>query len=51
MVLDIVAAGLTRANNLFLNGDYRTSLQVGLSTIKLVDENIERKILAYEKNE
>ena len=44
-------AGLTRANNLFLNGDYRTSLQVGLSTIKLVDENIERKILAYEKNE
>ena len=44
-------AGLIRANNLFLNGDYRTSLQVGLSTIKLVDENIERKILAYEKNE
>ena len=44
-------AGLTRANNLFLNGDYRTSLQVGLNTIKLVDENIERKILAYEKNE
>ncbi len=43
-----IARGLERASHMFFKGDYATSLQVCVETLKLVDENIERKILAYE---
>ncbi len=44
-----IEEGLLRAENLFFKGDYKTSLNLSLKTIKLVDENIERKLTAYEK--
>ena len=33
----------------FFKGDYTSSLKVSVDTIKLVDDNFERKLLAYEK--
>lgn len=41
--------GLDKASHLFFIGDYRTSLKVSIQTIKLVDENFERRILIYEE--
>ncbi len=41
--------GLDRAKRLFFKGDYQSSLKISMDTIKLVDENFERKMLAYEK--
>lgn len=47
-----VSKGLQRATNLFFKGDYTSSLKLSIQTLKLVDENIERKMLNYEaKNE
>ena len=43
-----IRRGLEKATNLFYKGDYMNSLNLCVETIKLVDENIERKILAYE---
>ena len=43
-----IRRGLEKAANLFYKGDYMNSLNLCVETIKLVDENIERKILAYE---
>ena len=40
---------INRARNLFFKGDYTSSLKVSVDTIKLVDDNFERKLLAYEK--
>ena len=44
-----IEEGINRARNLFFNGDYTSSLKVSVDTIKLVDDNFERKLLAYEK--
>jgi len=44
-----VGRGLDKASHLFFIGDYRTSLKVSIQTIKLVDENFERRILIYEE--
>ena len=44
-----IEEGINRARNLFFKGDYTSSLKVSVDTIKLVDDNFERKLLAYEK--
>ena len=44
-----IEEGINRARNLFFKGDYTSSLKVSVDTIKLVDVNFERKLLAYEK--
>ncbi len=44
-----IAKGLDKASNLFFKGEYDTSLKISIETIKLVDENFERKMLLYEE--
>lgn len=44
-----IEEGINRARNLFFKGDYTSSLKISVDTIKLVDDNFERKLLAYEK--
>lgn len=44
-----IEEGINRARNLFFKGDYTSSLKVSVDTIKLVDDNFERKLLANEK--
>ena len=44
-----IEEGINRARNLFFKGDYTSSLKVSVDIIKLVDDNFERKLLAYEK--
>ena len=44
-----IEEGINRARNLFFKGDYTSSLNVSIDTIKLVDDNFERKLLTYEK--
>lgn len=44
-----IEEGINRAKKLFFKGDYTSSLKVSVDTIKLVDDNFERKLLAYEK--
>lgn len=44
-----IEEGINRARNLFFKGDYTSSLKVSVDTIKLVDDNFERKLLTYEK--
>ena len=44
-----IEEGINRARNLFFKGDYTSSLKVSVDTIKLVDDNFERKLVAYEK--
>ena len=41
-----IQTALNQAQDLFLKGDYKTSLAVSLKTLKQVDENIEKKVLA-----
>ena len=45
-----IDTALNKASQLFLKGDYKASLSVSLKTLKMVDENIEKKVLSlYEK--
>ena len=42
--------GLDRASSLFFKGNYDSALKLCVDTIKIVDDNIEGKIKAYEHN-
>ncbi len=45
-----IGIGLDKASQLFLKGDYKTSLSVSLKTLKMIDDAIEKKVLSiYEK--
>ena len=41
-----IQTSLDEASELFLKGDYKTSLSLSLKTLKQVDENIEKKVLS-----
>ncbi len=41
-----IQEALDKATQLFLKGDYKASLSVSLKTLKMVDDNIEKKVLS-----